>query len=105
MFNPDNIKMTIEVEAIEAEKRSRAEFKANRQALLNNLTVEYDGMVFDADEESQSRMLRPIAALSNDSETQLWVLANNTVVHLTRPQFVEVLKLAGAAQTAIWVQE
>ena len=83
----------------------REEFKAEREATVASLTVEFDGKTFDADEESQNRMLRPIAALQNDTDTWLWVLTDNTVVHLTRPQFIAVLTLAGKAQTAVWVQE
>ena len=82
----------------------REKFKANRAKIVKALTVEYEGMVFDADEDSQGRMLRPIAALKNDIDTWIWVLTNNKVVYLTRPQFISVLTLAGTAQSAVWVQ-
>lgn len=88
-----------------SDSQLREEFKANREKLVKALTVEYDGMVFDANEDSQGRMLRPIAALQNDTDTWLWVLTDNTVVYLTRPQFIDVLTLAGTAQNALWVQQ
>jgi len=82
----------------------RNEFTQERNDLLSKSTVEYQGMVFDSDEVSQNRMLRPIAVLQNDTDTQLWVLHDNTVVNLTKPQFIAVLALAGQQQTEMWVQ-
>ncbi len=105
MFNSSNIKMTADVEVVEKVKKERLDFKTTREETVAALTVEYQGMVFDANEESQNRMLRPIAALPNDTDTWLWVLADNTVVNLNKPQFIAVLTLSGAAQTAVWVQE
>jgi hypothetical protein len=92
--------MTSDIE----EQEQRQIFKAAREELVRKLTVEYEGMIFDADEVSQNRMLRPIAALQNDTDTWMWVLTDNTVVQLTKPQFVAVLTLAGTAQSAVWVQ-
>lgn len=87
-----------------SDSQLREEFKANREELVKASTVEYEGMVFDADEESQNRMLRPIAVLQNDTDTWVWVLTDNTVVYLTRPQFIDVLALAGKKQSAVWIQ-
>ncbi len=104
MFNIDDIKMTADVELRVKTERERNEFKSNREEIVAKLTVEYDGMTLDADENSQNRMLRPIAALQNDTDTWMWVLTDNTVVQLTKPQFIAVLTLAGTAQSAVWVQ-
>lgn len=82
----------------------REAFKFNRELQVEALTVEYEGMTFDANEEAQNRMLRPIACLQNDTDTWLWVLTDNTVVYLTRPQFIGALTLMGTAQTNVWVQ-
>jgi hypothetical protein len=105
VFNSEDIKMTADVELQAQTDEERKLFKSNREKLVSKLTVEYGGMFFDADEVSQNRMLRPIAALQNDTDTWLWVLTNNSVVYLTRPQFIAVLTLAGKAQSNIWVQE
>ena len=86
------------------EKAVRNEFITTRTKILAKSTIEYEGMVFDSDETSQNRMLRPIAVLQNDTDTQMWVLHNNSVVYLTKPQFIAVLALAGQQQTDIWVQ-
>ena len=68
MFNSADIQMTADVEAADAIAKSRSDFKATREAIVAALTVEFQGMVFDADEESQNRMVRPISALPNDTE-------------------------------------
>ena len=89
---------------VPSKQEIRSKFTKSRGVALANSTVEYEGMVFDSDETSQNRMLRPITVLQNDIDTQLWVLHNNETVHLTRPQFIAVLSLAGQQQTSIWVQ-
>lgn len=92
------------------EKDSLALFlaKEERAQAVSNITVEVDGMVFDGNEASQSRMGRTIAAavalgLDLETEKRTWVLADNSVVEVTIAQLARVLKLAGDAQTALWV--
>ena len=46
-------------------------------------------------------MVRAAYAL-NDNETIQWVLADNSVVQVTREQLRQALRLAGEAQTAVW---
>lgn len=80
--------------------------KKERAEAVSKLTVTVDGMVFDADETSQNRMSRVVAgaqALGIDqSTTQIWVLADNTIATPTIAQLAKALKLAGEAQTALW---
>lgn len=80
--------------------------KKERADAVSKLTVTVDGMVFDADETSQNRMSRVVAgaqALGIDqSTTQIWVLADNTIATPTVAQLAQALKLAGEAQTALW---
>lgn len=92
-----------------AEEQAKADLdaaKAERATQVGRLTVTVDGMVFDADETSQNRMSRVVAgaqALGIDqSTTQVWVLADNTVATPTVAQLAQALKLAGEAQTALW---
>lgn len=85
-----------------------AEAKAERAEAVSKLTVEVDGMRFDADEESQTRMGRTIAAavaLGADlsAEKRTWVLADNSIAEPTVKQLAEALRLAGDAQTELWV--
>lgn len=86
----------------ELEQQAREEFKRSRADAVANIKVTVDAMVFDGDEVSQTRMARALAAME-EGETTLWVLANNEDVMVTRAQLKEALRLAGAAQTAIWV--
>lgn len=94
--------MTSEEIVAIAQADAVAEFKAARPAVIQAIKVTVDGMVFDGDEISQTRMSRA-AMVMNDIETTLWVLANNTLVQVTKAQLLEALKLSGQAQTALWV--
>jgi hypothetical protein len=82
---------------------ARTVFKAERAAKVENLKVTVDGMVFDADETSHTRMVAAIASMEKD-ETQLWVLADNSVKFPTKEQLIQAAKLARTAQTAVWTQ-
>ena len=93
-----------------AEEQAKADLdaaKAERATQVGRLTVTVDGMVFDADEISQNRMSRVVAgaqALGIDqSTTQVWVLADNTVATPTVAQIAQALKLAGEKQSELWV--
>lgn len=63
-----------------------------------------NGKTFDGNELSQGRMARAIIVLqATNTESTLWVLADNTPVQVTAAELIEALALAGAAQSAIWV--
>lgn len=84
-----------------------AEAKSERATAVSKLVVTVDSMTFDADEESQSRMSRTIAAavaLGADlaTEKRTWVLADNSIAEPTVKQLAEALRLAGDAQTKLW---
>lgn len=100
-YNPDTGWYTEEV--VLTDEQIRSEFKSSRSLQVSNIKVTVDGMDFDGDEESQNRLVRAITALDPE-ETTLWVLADNTAVYPTREQLKQVLRLAGEAQSLIWVQ-
>lgn len=80
--------------------------KAERAATVAKNTVAVDGLVFDADEESQNRLSRGIVAalalgLPADQTTE-WTLADNTAAQVTVQQMAQALLLAGQAQTSVW---
>lgn len=80
--------------------------KAKRAATVAKNTVIVDGLVFDADEESQNRLSRGIVAalalgLPADQTTE-WTLADNTAAQVTVQQMAQALLLAGQAQTSVW---
>lgn len=105
---PDGASLTEpEPTAEELAAQELAQAKAERADAVSKIIVEVDGMSFDGDEESQTRMGRTIAAsiaLGVDLKTykQVWVLADNTVAEVTVSQLAQALKLAGEAQTALW---
>jgi hypothetical protein len=79
-----------------------AKAKMQRQATVEALIVTtVSGKLFDGDETSQGRMSRAINAL-DPLETTVWILADNTPAMVTREELREALRLAGAAQTAVW---
>jgi hypothetical protein len=80
---------------------ARTIFKANRAVKVAALTVEVDGMIFDADETSQIRMVSSVASMDDD-ETQLWVLADNSVAYLTKKQLRRASKQARIDTTSMW---
>ena len=76
--------------------------KQQRQTNVNNITVTVDTMVFDGDEISQTRMARAVAS-SSVGETTQWKLADNSVATVTHEQLKQALRLAGEAQTTLWM--
>lgn len=89
---------------IKSVQEAKALKDKNRLDSMNSLTVEtIAGNVYDADETSQNRMSRAINALPDDVTTTSWILADNSVKLVTKAELKEALKLAGEAQTAIWI--
>lgn len=87
----------------EAEQANlRSAWKAARGQAVGSIVVEVDGMKFDGDETSQTRMARSISVMTDD-DTTIWVLATNTPVQVTKSQLSQVLRLAGQRQTELWV--
>lgn len=76
--------------------------KMERYQKVQELTVEVDGMVFDANEVSQTRMARVI--LTGGPDTVLWVLHDNTVKDVTKKQLLDALNLAVLKTSELWVQ-
>lgn len=96
-------------EMTEEEKQALAlnQAKTERANAVSKITVEVDGMVFDGDEEAQTRIGRTIAAavalgVDLNTETRTWVLADNTIATPTIKQLAEALRLAGDKQTELW---
>lgn len=92
-------------EEVVAEELARA--KIERAEAVSRIIVTVDGMQFDGDEISQTRMSRAVilAAVFGkdlDATTTKWVLADNTVAYPTIRQLAQALMLAGEEQTAVW---
>ncbi|MDD2231197.1 MAG: hypothetical protein PHY48_17580 [Candidatus Cloacimonetes bacterium] len=93
--------MTEEELAQKAIDDAREAFKSSRSAVVKSIKVTVGDKVFDGDETSQTRMARAIVVMT-DTETVLWVLADNTQVQVTKAELTEALRLAGEAQTQAW---
>ena len=96
---------TPEPEFTQEQLDAQAYNSAKEQKLLDvgNITVTTQaGNTFDGDEISQSRMARAIAS-SDPLETTQWKLADNSIITVTREELKEALRLAGEAQTLIWM--
>ena len=80
--------------------------KTVRAYLMDTLTVTTaSGKVFDADETSQTRMTRVLAAadaIGQPDASWSWGLADNTVATITVAEMREALALAMQAQSDIW---
>ena len=92
-------------EEVAAEELAHA--KTERAEAVSRIIVTVDGMQFDGDETSQTRMSRAVvlaAVFDNDLDvtTTKWVLADNTVAYPTIRQLAQALMLAGEAQTDVW---
>ena len=87
----------------ELAEQALAQAKAERASEVERLTVEVEGMVFDADETSQARMSVAASSMTDD-ETNVWVLHDNTVVQVTKAQLLLACRLARIAQSAVWTK-
>lgn len=80
-----------------------SEAKAKRAAAVAAIKVTVDGMEFDGDEESQSRMARAItAAEAAKHDTTVWVLANNVPTTVTKAQLSQALALSMQEMAKLW---
>ena len=79
--------------------------KLARSRAVNAIIVEVDGMKFDGDEVAQGRMARAlkVAELNNMDKTA-WVLADNTVVEVTKKQLEKALTKAMLQQATLWTK-
>lgn len=88
---------------VESAEQAKREFKASRDLAVSEIQVTTkSGKTFDGDEVSQNRMARAVAS-SSVGDTTSWVLVNNTPAIVTHDELKEALRLAGEAQTALWV--
>lgn len=100
--------ITAESKTLAESELKYQEWKVNRAKAVADIRVTTStGKTFDGDEESTTRMLKPIKVLEHEPEgtTSLWVLADNTPAQVTLEEFLEALKLAGLEQTRLWLPD
>ncbi|UYM14252.1 DUF4376 domain-containing protein [Endozoicomonas euniceicola] len=86
------------------QKQKYEQWKAERQAKVDTIVVEIDGMKFDGDEISQERMVRA-ATLASPDERLNWILADNTVAEVTADQLRRAARTAGEEQVKLWIPQ
>ena len=75
-------------------------FKKVKAILVSNITISHNGVEYQGDEESQSRMSRAINGLP-ENVTIEWKAKDNSKQILTKYDLKEILYLAGQEQTRI----
>lgn len=94
--DPEPTPEEIAAQELEEAKRLRAQQVAS-------IKVEVDGMTFDGDETSQSRMARALEVASiTGMESTVWVLADNTVATVTVEQMQKALSKAMLEMGELW---
>lgn len=93
----------------ELEAQALAQAKQERAEEVSKITVEVDGLIFDGDEDSQTRMARTITASQAlglpEDPTISWAMADtnaNKVEQVTIAQLSKALYLAGCKQSELW---
>lgn len=78
--------------------------KQERAQAVNEIIVTTQaGNAFDGHEDAQNRIARALLGLG-DADTLPWVLADNTIVQVTKAELQEALRLSGAAMAELWVK-
>lgn len=85
-----------------AEQEQRRLDKLRRQALVDGIVVQVHGLNFQGDEISQGRMLRRADTMQEGSSTS-WVLADNSIVPVTKEQLRLAAKLSVEEMNRIWL--
>ena len=79
------------------------EAKRIRAAQVAAIVVEVDGMSFNGDEDSQSRMTRAIIASDTAGlDSTVWVLADDTVATVTKEQLKQALAKSMLEMGSLW---
>lgn len=73
------------------------------QAVAEIIVTTTAGKSFDGNEDAQNRMARALLGLG-DVDTMPWVLADNTIVQVTKAELQEALRLSGTTMAELWVK-
>lgn len=104
MFKPENIKTAAQL----AQERELNEFRARRQAAIENAVVTTKkGNQYDADEQSISRMANRLLSISAEPATYsvLWSMADTptgVMTSTTKADLAEAHRMAVENMDAIW---
>lgn len=90
--------------AEEVKQGEISKWKSERDIKVQNIEVTYKDVVYQGDEKSQDRMSRHINALPNTEVTTMWVAKDNSVQILNKEDLQNILLLAGAEMSKIWIE-
>lgn len=77
--------------------------KQERAKAVESIIVEVDGLKFNGDETSQDRMSRALkVAEVTGMQTTVWVMADDSVVEVTKSQMEQALAKAMLQQGELW---
>ena len=77
--------------------------KIKQCQLLADIEVTYDGVIYQGDETSQSRLSRAISSMADDVMIIKWKAKDNSISELNRVDLKQILFLAIQEQTRIIV--
>lgn len=77
--------------------------KQRRYEEVSTIVVEVDGIKFEGDERSQSRITKTLLCWDNSVETIKWIDAENNLVDVTRDQLQKALELSVRSMNEIWI--
>lgn len=97
-----DLKVTNSQREAESAAIARQTDRIRRQAEVDSIVVELDGLHFQGDEVSQGRMLRRADTMVAE-ELVDWVLADNTVAQVTASQLRTAARLAIDRMGEIWL--
>ncbi|MET4706737.1 DUF4376 domain-containing protein [Endozoicomonas lisbonensis] len=98
---PEEVPVNVSEE--DQKKRQYQQWKQDRQQAVDTILVEIDGLVFDGDETSQTRMIRAATLAETSEEKVQWILADNSVVEVTADQLRRAAREAGRVQVSLWI--
>lgn len=97
-----DLKVTSSQREAEAAAIARQADRIRRQSEVDAIVVELEGLHFQGDEVSQSRMLRRADTMEGE-ELVDWVLADNSVAQVTASQLRTAARLAVDRMGEIWL--
>lgn len=90
-----------DIDEVAERQRLYESWKAERQSKVDNIEVELNGVIYQGDETSQTRIARAVSVME-DTDTTMWVAKDNSVNELSKADLKYILKEAGIKQTLIW---
>jgi len=92
--------VTVAQKEREAARAVRQQYKTERARAVEQSVVTVDGMAFQVNEASMTRVAHALASTAQEFE---WVLLDNTAAAITRDQLQRVADAGWAAISELWL--